>query len=171
MFLFVAPLHSIYSGLFPTYKVTVKCCCCYCSCRWGETVSGLRPPMGLLLIPQMAYEHGALMELYWQGKTESQRKSCPSTTFSTTNLIWTELDAKPGLCGDKPTTNRLSHGTDDWNVNLTMIFHSVLWLRISAALLEICSYSSMSRLQDTNFLPSGLIHNLVLTNRPTEYNS
>jgi hypothetical protein len=33
-----------------------------CSCRRGETVSELRPPTGLLFIPQVIYEHG---EPWW----------------------------------------------------------------------------------------------------------
>jgi hypothetical protein len=35
-----------------------------------EYVSELQPPMGLLFIPQMIYEYGALVEWYWQGKTK-----------------------------------------------------------------------------------------------------
>jgi hypothetical protein len=37
----------------------------------------------------------------------TRRKTCPSATLSTTNPTWTD----PGLGGEKPTTNRLSHGT------------------------------------------------------------
>jgi hypothetical protein len=35
------------------------------------------------------------------------RKTCPSATLSTTNPTWTD----PGLRGERPATNRLSHGT------------------------------------------------------------
>jgi hypothetical protein len=41
----------------------------------------------------------------------TRRKSCPSATFSTTNLTWTDTGSNPGLCGEGPATNRLSHGT------------------------------------------------------------
>ena len=37
----------------------------------------------------------------------TRRKTCPSATLSTTNPTWTD----PGLRGERPATNRLSHGT------------------------------------------------------------
>jgi hypothetical protein len=36
----------------------------------------------------------------------TRRETCPSATLSTTNPTWTD----PGLCSERPTTNRLSHG-------------------------------------------------------------
>jgi hypothetical protein len=46
------------------------------------------------------------------GENRSTRgKTCPSTTFSTTNPTWTDTESNPGLCGERPATNRLSHGT------------------------------------------------------------
>jgi hypothetical protein len=39
------------------------------------------------------------------------RKTCPSATLSTTNLIWIDPGANLGLRGERPATNRLSHGT------------------------------------------------------------
>jgi hypothetical protein len=39
------------------------------------------------------------------------RKTCPSATLSTTNPIWIDRGAKPGLRGERPTTNDLSHVT------------------------------------------------------------
>jgi hypothetical protein len=46
------------------------------------------------------------------GKTEVLGgKTCPSATLSTTNHTWTDPGSKPGLRGDRPATNRLSHGT------------------------------------------------------------
>jgi hypothetical protein len=41
----------------------------------------------------------------------TRKKTCPSATLSTTNPIWTDPCAKPGLRVDKPATNCLSHGT------------------------------------------------------------
>ena len=38
-------------------------------------------------------------------------KSCPSANFSTTNPTRTDRESNPGLRGDRPATNRLSHGT------------------------------------------------------------
>jgi hypothetical protein len=46
------------------------------------------------------------------GKHRStRRKPCLSATLSNTNLTWTDLESNPGLRGEKPATNRLSHGT------------------------------------------------------------
>jgi hypothetical protein len=36
---------------------------------------------------------------------------CPSTILSTTNPTWTDPGSNPGLRGERPATNRLSHGT------------------------------------------------------------
>jgi hypothetical protein len=41
----------------------------------------------------------------------TRRETCPSATLSTTNPTWTDLGSIPGLCGGRPSTNRLSHGT------------------------------------------------------------
>jgi hypothetical protein len=38
-------------------------------------------------------------------------KTCPSATLSTKNPKWTDTGSSPGFCGEKPATNRLSHGT------------------------------------------------------------
>jgi hypothetical protein len=40
----------------------------------------------------------------------TQRKTCSSATLSTTNPIWLDPGANPGLRDDRPATNRLSHG-------------------------------------------------------------
>jgi hypothetical protein len=46
------------------------------------------------------------------GENRSTRgKSCPSATLSTTNPTWTDPASNPGICGERPATNRLSHGT------------------------------------------------------------
>jgi hypothetical protein len=41
----------------------------------------------------------------------TRRKTCPSAMLSTTNPTWTEPGSIPGLRGERPATNRLSHGT------------------------------------------------------------
>jgi hypothetical protein len=38
-------------------------------------------------------------------------KTCASATFSTTNPRWTDLGSNTDLCGDRPATNSLNHGT------------------------------------------------------------
>jgi hypothetical protein len=42
---------------------------------------------------------------------KTRRKTCPSATLSTTNLTWIDQCANPGLRGERPATNDLSHGT------------------------------------------------------------
>jgi hypothetical protein len=41
----------------------------------------------------------------------TRRKTCPSATLSTTNPTCTDPDANPGLRGERPATNELSHDT------------------------------------------------------------
>jgi hypothetical protein len=46
------------------------------------------------------------------GENRSARgETCPSATFSTTNPTGTNPGSNPGLRGERPATNRLSHGT------------------------------------------------------------
>ena len=40
----------------------------------------------------------------------TERKTCSSANLSTTNPAWTCLAVKPGLCCNRPATNRLYHG-------------------------------------------------------------
>jgi hypothetical protein len=51
----------------------------------------------------------------------TQRKTCPSATLSTTNLTWIDPDANPGLSGERPATNRLSHGMAKLFISHTLI--------------------------------------------------
>jgi hypothetical protein len=55
------------------------------------------------------------MEQWWNdifaGETEVLGENLPSATLSTTNLSWIDPGANPGLRGERPATNRLSHGT------------------------------------------------------------
>jgi hypothetical protein len=43
-------------------------------------------------------------------KPKYSGKTCPSSTLSTTNPTWTDPGSNPRLRGDRPATNRLSHG-------------------------------------------------------------
>jgi hypothetical protein len=46
------------------------------------------------------------------GENRSTRgETCPSATLSTTNPTRTDAGPNPGLRGERPATNRLSHGT------------------------------------------------------------
>jgi hypothetical protein len=55
------------------------------------------------------------MEHRWnetdRGKPKFSGENCRSATLSTTNPTWTEPGLNPGLRGERPATNRVSHGT------------------------------------------------------------
>jgi hypothetical protein len=55
------------------------------------------------------------MEQWWNdifaGETEVLGENLPSAILSTTNPTWIDPGANPGLQGERPATNRLSHGT------------------------------------------------------------
>jgi hypothetical protein len=77
-------------------------------------------PYGFFATPVMKmssffYQVLQLMEHQWnkinRGKPTTRRKTCPSATLSSTNLTWTDPGSNPGLRGERPVTNRLSHGT------------------------------------------------------------
>jgi hypothetical protein len=44
-------------------------------------------------------------------ETEVLGENLPSATLSTTNPTWIDPGANPSLRGERPATNRLSHGT------------------------------------------------------------
>jgi hypothetical protein len=85
---------------------------------WGY-VSELRPPMGLLFIPQVIHECGGPR---WNDidtwNKRSRRKTCPSATLSTTNPTGNDPCANPGLRNERPATNRLSHGTASHSISV-----------------------------------------------------
>jgi hypothetical protein len=79
---------------------------------------GLVPKRGCLLtlayyaFPRW-YEFG---ERRWNDiltgeKRRTRRNTCPSATLSTKNPTWIDPGANPGLRGERPATNDLSHGT------------------------------------------------------------
>jgi hypothetical protein len=43
-------------------------------------------------------------------------KACPSATLSTTNPTWIDPRSNPGLRGENPGTNRLSHGKAEFSL-------------------------------------------------------
>jgi hypothetical protein len=50
------------------------------------------------------------MKLTWENRNTGG-KTCPSATLSTTNPTWTDPGSNPGIRSERPTTDRLSHGT------------------------------------------------------------
>jgi hypothetical protein len=59
----------------------------------------------------------------------TRRKTYPSDTLSTTNPTWTNPGSNPGLRGERPATNRLSHDTA-WE-NLKSRKDEILFLQLS----------------------------------------
>jgi hypothetical protein len=56
------------------------------------------------------------------GNLSTRGKTCPSATLSTANPTWTDPGSNPGLRGERPATNRLSHGTArPWGLLSTLI--------------------------------------------------
>jgi hypothetical protein len=49
--------------------------------------------------------------MIFAGETEVLGENLPSANLSTTNPKWINPGANPGLRGERPATNRLSHGT------------------------------------------------------------
>jgi hypothetical protein len=94
-------------------------CVCMVKGPSADATDALQP-WGLLCNPMLTIcffvvpFNGALVEWNWQGKTEvlggGGGEPCPSGTSSTTNPTWTNLGSNLGLHGERPATNRLSHG-------------------------------------------------------------
>jgi hypothetical protein len=54
----------------------------------------------------------------------TRRKSCPSATLPTPNPTWIDPGANPGLSGERPATDDLSHGTSFCSLNI----HFWVWI-------------------------------------------
>jgi hypothetical protein len=91
----------------------------FMSMGWDH-VSELRAETGLLFIPQVMYANDYSVMILTGENRRTRRKTCPSTTLSTTNPIWTDRGAKQGL-------RHLSHA------------HS--WMRINGRDKEIGRYN------------------------------
>jgi hypothetical protein len=53
------------------------------------------------------------------GNRSTQGKNRPIATLSTTNSTWTDPGSNPGLGGERPATDCLSHGTAFFILDLT----------------------------------------------------
>jgi hypothetical protein len=88
-----------------------------CVCVWRGP-----QPWSLFCNPVMNFFFFILMEHRWNEIDREKRKysgrNCPSSTLSTTNPTRTDPGLNPGLRGERPAINRLSHGTSDVNVFL-----------------------------------------------------
>jgi hypothetical protein len=109
-----------------------------------DYVSELQPPTGLLFIPRwyMSMEsHGGM--ILTGEKWRTRRKTCPSTTLSTTNPTWTDPGGNPGLYCERLATSHLSYGTAlevsyisrklryNAGINVTYLFVYRLWNLVS----------------------------------------
>jgi hypothetical protein len=86
----------------------------------------------------------------------TRRKTCPNATLSTTNPTWIDPGSNPDLRGERPATNRLSHGT----ASIVMLSHSLLHTdHFYAVFLTrnsvFCDSSEeiLCRLRSTHFFP------------------
>jgi hypothetical protein len=68
--------------------------------------------VSILRIPQMIWIWRATNRIiYWQGNDEELGENLSQCHFVTTNPTWIDPGANPGLRGERPATNDLSHGT------------------------------------------------------------
>jgi hypothetical protein len=91
-----------------------------------------RPKRGCLLtlayysFPRW-YEFGERWRNDMTGENRrTRRNTCPSATLSTTNPTWIDLGTNPGLRGERPATNDLSHGTAPYKA--LIVYNNVRWL-------------------------------------------
>ena len=74
-------------------------------------------------------------EIYRGKPKYSGEKPCPIATLSTTNPTSTDLGSNPGLHGERPATNSLSHGTA-----LRHLVVSCFFLSRQVLLMCLCKY-------------------------------
>jgi hypothetical protein len=85
----------------------------------------------------MSVESDGVMILTGENR-RTRRKTCPSATLSTTNPTWIDPGANPGLRGERPATNDVSHGT-------ALTLHIILYDTAS----DIATALKKSRIQET----------------------
>ena len=75
-------------------------------------------------------EYGELAEIYRQDKTELFSEESVPVPLSTTNVTQNDLGTNPGLCGERPATDCLSHST---TIKTWFMVHSQEYRRRSRA--------------------------------------
>jgi hypothetical protein len=100
----------------------------------------LRPPKGILFIPQVIYismeSHGGMISTRKNRKT--WKKSCPSAT---TNLTYTDPETNPRLRCKRPAANSPSNDTTYYCILVKIHFHSfnsesIVWSVLSLFLIS-----------------------------------
>ena len=79
-------------------------------------VPKLRPPL-LLAIATCRWRW--VCSTGGRGNRSTRRRTLPSANLSSINFTWTGLASNPGLCGERPATNRLSlaRPSATWNTS------------------------------------------------------
>jgi hypothetical protein len=75
-------------------------------CLWTEVTN-----VPIVNPPDDIWVWKATVEWYWQGKPMNSGGNCLSATLTTKSPTWTNLGTNLGFHGERPVTNRLSHGT------------------------------------------------------------
>jgi hypothetical protein len=79
----------------------------------GPAADATGAPQCNPMIKMIVFSFFLVMEHRWNEiyMRSTRGKTCSSATLSTTKPTWTDPGSNPGLCGERPATNRLSHGT------------------------------------------------------------
>ena len=107
--------------------------------KWHSRRASKRPSRSVLLYRLLCPD-----TWYWQGKTELLKENCPTASLSATNPTWTGLGSNPGLCGEGPVTNGLSHGTGVL-VRRYRRFGSISFFLMSVLILSVLPSRPFSR--------------------------
>jgi hypothetical protein len=81
--------------------------------------------------------------MIFAGETEVLGENLPSATLSTTNPTWIDPGANPGVRGERPATNRLSHGTAFLPVTIFFFIFASLFCIFSSFFLPLTSHFSL----------------------------
>jgi hypothetical protein len=75
---------------------------------------------------------------------KTRRKTCPSAPFSNTNPTLIDPGANPGLRGERPATNRLSHGV--WVSSATTCERVMIEFRLPLLFPSLPPYAAQQQL-------------------------
>ena len=88
------------------------------------------------------------------------RKTCRSATLFSTNPAWTELGSNPGLRGERPATNSLSHGTAN-TISLSIYYECYKDAFPNAKKTQRLSYKTSRLLVCTKVMHIAVLSDLV----------